>query len=110
MEARAIAKHIRVSPQKARLVADLVRNKRAGDALQVLKVLPQKAARLIKKVLESAIANADQNPNIDVDTLYIKKLLIDKGPQLKRIHPRAQGRAFGILHRLAHITIILDEA
>ncbi|MDA8163148.1 MAG: 50S ribosomal protein L22 [Desulfobacteraceae bacterium] len=110
MEARAVARHIRISPQKARLVADLVRNKRAGDAVQLLAVLPQKAARLIKKVLESAVANADQNPNIDVDTLYVKKVVIDKGPQLKRIRPRAQGRAFGILHRLSHITIVLDEA
>ncbi|MGB9711762.1 MAG: 50S ribosomal protein L22 [Dissulfurimicrobium sp.] len=110
MEARAVAKYIRVSPQKARLVADLVRNKKAGEAMQILGVLPQKSARFLKKVLESAIANADQNPNIDVDTLYIKKLLIDNGPQLKRIRPRAQGRAFGILHRLAHITVVLDEA
>ncbi len=110
MEARAIAKYKRISPQKARLVADTIRGKRVEDAIYTLSFMPKKAARIIKKVLESAIANADQDPNIDVDTLYIKKITIDKGPVLKRWRPRAMGRAYQIQHRLSHITIVLDEA
>jgi len=110
MEARAVAKYLRVSPQKARLVADVVRGKPVGAALQTLGVMPKKSARMIRKVLESALANADQNPNIDVDILYVKKVCVDQGPQLKRFHPRAMGRAYGIKHRLAHITVVLDEA
>ncbi|MEZ0329664.1 MAG: 50S ribosomal protein L22 [Dissulfuribacterales bacterium] len=110
MQARAIAKYIRISPQKARLVADAIKSKKAGDAVHILNLMPKKGARLIKRVLESAIANADQNPSIDIDNLYVKKIAVDKGPQLKRIQPRAQGRAYRILHRYSHITIILDEA
>ncbi len=109
MEARAIAKYLRISPQKTRLVADVVRHKSVGDALQILSVMPKKGAMRIKKVLESALANADQNPNIDVDMLYIKKITVDQGPQLKRIRPRAMGRAYRIRHRFSHITIVLDE-
>ena len=110
MEARAVAKNIRISPQKARLVADLVRGKPVDEALNTLSFMPKKAARIIKKVLESALANADQNMNLDVDSLYIKKICVDKGPMFKRWRPRAMGRAYGIKHRLSHITIILDEA
>jgi large subunit ribosomal protein L22 len=110
MEARAVAKYLRVSPQKARLVADAVRGMPAGEALHALNAMPKKGARLLKKVLESALANADQNPNIDVDILYVKKVVVDQGPQLKRFRPRAMGRAYGIHHRLAHITVVLDEA
>ncbi|MCK4426222.1 MAG: 50S ribosomal protein L22 [Deltaproteobacteria bacterium] len=109
MEARAVAKYLRISPQKTRLVADVVRGKSVGDALQILSFMPKKGARMIKKVLESALANADQNPNIDVDILYIKKIMVDQGPQLKRFRPRAMGRAYRIQHRFSHITIILDE-
>ncbi len=110
MEARAVARYIRVSPQKARLVADVVRGMPVEDALGALSVMPKKPARIIKKVLESAIANADQDPNIDVDTLYIKKITIDQGPVLKRWKPRAMGRAYRIRHPLSHITVVLDEA
>ena len=110
MEARAVAKNIRISPQKARLVADLVRGKPVDEALNTLSFMPKKAARIIKKVLESALANADQNMILDVDSLYIKKICVDKGPMFKRWRPRAMGRAYGIKHRLSHITIILDEA
>ncbi len=110
MEAKAIARNIRISPQKARLVADCVRGKSVDEALNTLSAIPKKAARIIKKVLESALANADQNPNIDVDTLYVKKIFVDKGPILKRWKPRAMGRAYGIRHRLSHITIVLEEA
>ena len=109
MEARATAKYLRISPQKARLVADVVRGKPVSNAIQALSFMPKKAARLIKKVLDSAVANADQNPNIDVESLYVKKIFVDRGPQLKRIKPRAQGRAYRIIHPLAHITVVLDE-
>lgn len=110
MEAKATAKYLRISPQKARLVADVVRGTPAAQASQILSFMPKKASRLIKKVLDSAIANADQNPNIDVESLYVKKIFVDKGPQLKRIRPRAQGRAYRIIHPLAHITVVLDES
>jgi len=109
METRAVTKFIRVSPQKARLLGDLIKNKNISEAINILTFTPRKAARIIKKVVNSAVANADQNPNIDVETLYVKNVLIDQGPQLKRIKPRAQGRAYGIKHRLSHITVILDE-
>ncbi len=110
MEVRAVAKYLRVSPQKARLVADVVRGKPVDEALYTLQMMPKKPARLIKKVLESAIANADQEGSIDVDTLYIKKIAVDQGPQLKRWKARAMGRAYQIRHKLSHITIVLDEA
>lgn len=109
METRAVAKYLRISPLKARIVADALRGKPVGEALQILSVMPKKAARMIKKVLESVLANADQNSNIDVDILYIKKITVDQGPQLKRFHPRAMGRAYRIRHYFSHITIVLDE-
>ena len=110
MEARAVAKHVRISPQKTRLVADLVRGKRAEDALITLKFMPKKAAVIIRKLIESAVANADQVESIDVDTLYVKTIFVDGGPSLRRIRPRAMGRATRILKRSSHITVILDEA
>ncbi len=110
MEAKAVARNIRISPQKARLVADVVRGKPVNEAMNILGVLPKKAARIIKKVLESALANADQNMSLDVDSLYVKRIYVDKGPMLKRWRPRAMGRAYSIKHRLSHITVILDEA
>ncbi len=109
MEARAIAKYKRISPQKARLVADIIRRKPAGEALTILDVMPKKAARIIKKVLESALANAVENYSLDVDSLYVKQIYVDQGPQLKRWHPRAMGRAYPIRHQLSHITVVLDE-
>jgi len=109
MEAKALARYIRISPQKARLVADLVRGKSVDYAINALRFLPKKGARLLKKVIESAVANASQNESIDVDTLYVKSIFIDGGPMLKRIMPRAQGRANRILKRTSHITVILDE-
>ena len=109
MEAKAIARQIRISPQKARLVADLIRGKDVETALNTLRFMPKKAARILTKVVESAVANASQTEAIDVDTLYIKKIFIDGGPMLKRIMPRAQGRATRILKRSSHITVVLDE-
>ena len=109
MEAKAHAKQIRISPQKARLVADLVRGKDVETAINTLRFMPKKGARILRKVIESALANASQNEVIDVDTLYIKTIFVDGGPMLKRIRPRAQGRASRILKRSSHITVVLDE-
>ncbi len=109
MEAKALARQIRISPQKARLVADLVRGKSVESALNTLRFMPKKGARILRKVIESALANASQNEAIDVDTLYVKTIFIDGGPMLKRIMPRAQGRASRILKRSSHITVVLDE-
>jgi len=110
METKAVAKYIRISPQKARLVADVVRGMNAEKAVTTLRFMPKKAARIIRKVLESAVANADQMEAVDVDTLYIKEIIIDGGPMLKRFSPRAQGRATRILKRTSHITVVVAEA
>jgi len=109
MKARAVAKYIRISPQKARLVADIIRGMKAGEAKLTLKFMPKKGADILLKVLDSALANAEQSQTIDVDTLYVKKVCIDDGPMLKRIRPRPQGRANRILKRSSHITLELDE-
>ena len=109
MEAKASIKQIRISPQKARLIADLVRGKEVGPAINTLRFMPKKGARIIKKLLESAIANASQNESIDVDTLYIKKITVDAGPTMKRIRPRAMGRASRILKRSSQINVVLAE-
>ncbi len=109
MESKALARHIRISPQKARLVADLVRGKDVESALNTLRFMPKKGARILRKVIESAVSNASQNESIDVDTLYIKTIHVDGGPMLKRIRPRAMGRAAKILKRSSHITVVLDE-
>ncbi len=110
MQVRAQGKYLRVSPQKARLIIDTVRGKRVEDALNVLRFTDKRAADLILKVLNSAVANADQNPNIDVDTLVVKTAYADEGPTLKRWRPRAMGRATRIRKRTSHITIILEES
>ena len=109
MESKALARYIRISPQKARLVADLVRGKSVDTAINTLRFMPKKGARILRKVIESALANASQNEAIDIDTLYVKKIHIDGGPMLKRIRPRAMGRATRILKRTSHITVVLDE-
>ena len=109
MEAKAVARYIRISPQKARLVADVIRGRNVEDAINTLRFMPKKGARILRKIVESAVANASQNETIDVDTLYVKRIFIDGGPMLKRMRPRAMGRANRILKRTSHITIVLDE-
>jgi len=109
MEARAVGKYIRISPQKARLVADVVRGMNVDQAITTLRFMPKKGAGILRKVIESAVANATQDDQADVDNLYVKKIMIDGGPSLKRIRPRAMGRATGIIKRTSHITVILDE-
>lgn len=109
MEAKAVAKYIRISPQKARLVVDLVRGKKIDEAKKILQFTRKYSAGIINKVLKSAVANAKQNPNIDESILYVKDIFVDQGPSLKRWRARAQGRAASIKKRMSHITIILDE-
>ncbi|WP_291318712.1 50S ribosomal protein L22 [Desulfonatronospira sp.] len=109
METRAIARFIRISPQKARLVGENVRGLPVEDAVNILKYTPKKAARVLKKVLDSALANAEQNYSLDLDSLYVKQVRVDEGPTLKRIQPRAMGRANRILKRTSHITVIVEE-
>ena len=109
METRAIARYIRISPQKARLVARNIQGRPVEDAVNILKFTPKKAARLISKVLSSALANAEHNTSLDIDGLFVKQVRIDEGPTWKRIKPRAMGRANRILKRTSHITVIVDE-
>jgi large subunit ribosomal protein L22 len=109
MEARAVAKYIRVSPQKARLVVDLVRGKKLEEALRIMAFTRKYSAGVVVKLLKSAAANARQNPNIDENILYVKTIHVDQGPSLKRWRARAQGRAASIRKRMSHITVILSE-
>ena len=109
MEAKAVARYIRMSPQKVRLVADLVRGKKVHEARNILMYTRKYAAGVVANVLKSAVANAAQNPNIDENILYVKEIFVDQGPSLKRWRARAQGRAAGFKKRSSHITVILDE-
>ncbi|WP_068268822.1 50S ribosomal protein L22 [Caviibacter abscessus] len=109
MAAKAKLSYQRLSPQKARLVADIVRGKDVLYALNILRFTNKKAAPLILKTVKSAIANAEHNFGMNPDKLYISKILIDKGPVLKRMNPRAMGRADIIRKPLAHITVEVDE-
>ena len=110
MEVRAVTRYVRIAPRKARLVTELIKGKPVEEALTMLRFVPKKAARLVDKTLRSAVANAEQNPNIDVDTLYIKRIFVDGGPTMKRWRARAMGRATRIIKRTSHITVVLDEA
>ena len=109
MEARAVAHYIRVSPLKARQVADLVRGKAIKEALGILRYTNKKSAPLINKVLKSAVANAEHNFDMDSDALYVSAIMIDEGPTLKRMKPRAYGRADVMRHKTSHITVVLKE-
>ena len=110
MEAVAKLKHARISAQKCRLVADQVRGLPVESAVELLQFSTKKAAGIIKKVLESAIANAEHNEGADIDELKVKTIYIDEGPTFKRIRARAKGRATRILKRTSHITIaVADE-
>jgi large subunit ribosomal protein L22 len=102
-------KQVRISPQKARLVADQVRSLPVDRALDLLKFSNKKAARLIRKVLESAIANAEHNEGADVDELKVAAICVDGGPVLKRMHARAKGRGNRIVKRTSHITVTVAE-
>ncbi len=109
MEARAIARHVRVSPRKARLVADLIRGKDVGEASSILRLSPRAAAETVGKVLDSAVANAEKNEHVRPETLYVHKAFVDEGPTLKRFRPRALGRATRIDKRTSHITVVVKQ-
>lgn len=109
MEARAVARHIRISPRKAGQVVDLIRGKGVDEALAILRFTPKGASPIVEKVLRSAIANAENNYDMDVDSLYVAECYVDQGPTLKRIRPRARGMANRIRKRTSHITLILRE-
>ncbi len=109
MESKASLTQARVGAQKARLVADVVRGKNVSEAIKTLTVLNKKTASIIKKLIESAVANADYKKTMDLDKLYVKSIWVDQGPVLKRWRPRAQGRAFGIRKKTSHINVVLDE-
>jgi large subunit ribosomal protein L22 len=109
MEVRAKLRFVRISPRKARLVADLIRGKGSEEALNILIFTRKAAAKILIKLLKSAIANATQKKTIDVDRLYVKKVTVDQGPTMKRFTPRALGRATTIRKRTSHIHMILDE-
>ena len=109
MEVKARLRFVRIAPTKARLVADLIRGKRSEEALNILTFTKKAAAKILIKLLKSAIANATQKKNIDVDRLYVKQITVDQGPTMKRFQPRALGRATMIRKRTSHIHIVLDE-
>jgi large subunit ribosomal protein L22 len=109
VETVAKLRFARISPQKCRLVADQIRGMGVERALQELTFSPKKGARIVKKVLESAIANAEHNEGADVDELKVSRICVDQGPTLKRIHARAKGRANRILKRTSHITVAVGE-
>jgi large subunit ribosomal protein L22 len=109
VEAKAVAKYVRISPRKARLVVDLIRGRSAKESLAILKTLPNRPTEPIYKVLHAAMANAENNFEMDRDELYVAKVFIDEGPTMKRFRPRARGMASRIRKRTSHITIILKE-
>jgi large subunit ribosomal protein L22 len=109
MQTEAILRFVRLSPKKARFVADLVRGKKVDEAVNILKFSPQRAAKIIKKVLDSAIANAENNQGADVDELKVQTITIDDGPRMKRIRPRAKGRADRIVKRTSHIIVTVGD-
>lgn len=108
-EVKATAKYIRIAPRKVRIVMNLVRGKSVADALAILKFTPKVGADAVEKVLRSAIANAENNFDMDVDRLFISSAFVDQGPTLKRIHPRSRGQAFKILKHTSHITVAVNE-
>lgn len=108
--ATAKANHIRIAPRKVQIVLDLIRNQPVEKAMAILKYTPKAACEPLEKLLKSAIANAENNNNMDVERLYVAECSVCQGPTLKRIKPRAQGRAFRINKKTSHITLVLKEA
>lgn len=112
MESKAVLKYVRVSAQKARLVADLVRGDDVSEAIEKLTFTPKKTAPMLKKLVESALANAEEQAqrdgvDLDIDELFVSKVWVDQGPTLRRFRPRAQGRATRVLKKTSHITVVL---
>jgi len=109
MQVVARLRWVRISPTKVRIVAEKIKNKNINEASSILTYTPKKAATILKKVLDSAIANAKQKRYVDIDSLFVKNVIVDQGPMLKRYIPRAMGRATRIRKRMSHITVVLDE-
>ena len=109
MEARATLSNVRISPRKVQIVLDLIRNKPTDVALATLALTPKAASPILEKLVKSAIANADNNHSMNKDSLYVAECYVTPGPIMKRVMPRAQGRAFRILKRTSHITVVLKE-
>ena len=109
MEAKAVAKYVRIAPRKVRVVMNLIRGKNVADAFAILKFTPKVGADVIEKVLKSAVANAENNFDMNVDKLYLSSAYVDQGPTLKRIHPRSRGQAFSIFKRTSHVTVVVAE-
>ncbi|MCM3588501.1 50S ribosomal protein L22 [Mesobacillus maritimus] len=109
MQAKAVARTVRIAPRKARLVLDLIRGKQVGEAVAILKLTPKAASPIVEKVLKSALANAEHNYEMDVNNLVVSQAYANEGPTLKRFRPRAQGRASAINKRTSHITIVVSE-
>lgn len=109
MEAKAHLRYARIAPRKVQIVLDLIRNQPTNKAMAILKNTPKAASELLEKLLNSAIANAENNYSMDKDNLYISECFVCPGPTLKRIRPRAQGRAYRVLKRTSHITLVLKE-
>ncbi len=108
-KAKAVAKFIRIAPRKVRLVVDLIRGKRVGEAISILRHTPKAASPVVEKLINSAIANAEHNYEMDTKQLLISEIYVDQGPTLKRFMPRAMGRASSIFKRTSHITVVLTE-
>ena len=109
MEAKAVAKNVRIAPRKVRVVMNLIRGKKVADAFAILKFTQKVGSEAIYKVLKSAVANAENNFDMNVDNLYVSSCFVDEGPTMKRIHPRSRGQAFKILKRTSHITVAVEE-
>ncbi|MGI5901636.1 MAG: 50S ribosomal protein L22 [Desulfitobacteriia bacterium] len=109
METKAVAKYVRISPRKVRQVIDLIRGKKVDEAMAILKYTPKGSTEPVSKVLKSAVANAEHNLELSPDELYVTKAFVDQGPTLKRIKPRAQGRADRIRKRTSHITVFVGD-
>ncbi|MEW6186603.1 MAG: 50S ribosomal protein L22 [Thermodesulfobacteriota bacterium] len=109
METKAQAKYIRIAPRKVQVIIPAIKGRKVEEAISILQFMPRKGARILQKVLHSAVANAEQN-KVDIDTLVVKTVHVDGGPTLKRFMPRAMGRAYPILKRTSHITVFLEEA
>ena len=109
MESKAVAKFVRITPRKVRVVLDLIRGKNVAEAFAILKFTPKAGSEVVEKVLRSAVANAENNFDMDVDKLFVKTAFADQGPTLKRIPPRSRGQAFKILKRTSHVTVVVDE-
>lgn len=109
MEVKAIARYVRISPQKVRKIVGAVKGKQVESGLNALRFMPQKATDIVEKVLRSAIANAENNNDLDIDSLIIKNIIVDPGPTLKRFRARARGRGTRILKRSSHITVIVAD-